>query len=85
MELPIDLIKSSPPLFKWKQAMHSLGGSRVVEHTGQLPPAVEGAVISLIKLAKAQEREIENLKKQLVESVTTFTKPPPAPATVKRK
>lgn len=63
MELPIDLTRSTPPHFKWKQVVNSVGGRRVVEHTGRLPPAVEDAVASLVKLAKKQARDIKEIEK----------------------
>ena len=65
MNLPIDVIpNTNPPRFRWRQRV-----TLPVPHTtvceGQLPHAVEEAVLTLIILAKQQAREIETLKKRV--------------------
>lgn len=83
MELPIQLIKYSPPHFKWKQVVNTIGGVRVLEHSGRLPPSVEEAVACLVRLAEDQAGQIKELTEQLAKerekpgvSETTFVKQP---------
>lgn len=76
MELPIDLTCDSPPQFKWKQVIHTIGGVHTLEHSGRLPPPVENAVAALVRIAKEQAKKIEELEasKKPDLSETTFVK-----------
>lgn len=82
-KLSIDVVPGTRPRhFRWKQVIETLAGERVVEHEGVLPPAVDDAVLALICLAKYQMKEIENLKKQVIELSSKKVDPPqlqPAP------
>lgn len=68
MKLPIDVIAgTSPPCFQWTQYVSTpVNGLTLVNHSGRLPPSVEGAVVALIELAKHQALEIEKLKRAKV-------------------
>ena len=44
MNLPIDVVKLSPPRFRWQQVVHG----QVIECEGMLPHGVEHAVVTLI-------------------------------------
>ncbi len=69
MNLPIDHIQgTNPPKFKWKQTVVTLTGSHTSECEGMVQITIEKALLELIGLAKQQEKEIETLKKDLVES-----------------
>lgn len=58
MNLPIDLIPdTSPPKFRWRQVVKTIGSIQVIEHEGHLTPSVEDAVVSLIHMLKTRETE----------------------------
>lgn len=66
MNLPIDVIpNSNPPRFRWTQLMDTAVGRRLVDLEGTLPPNVEGAVVALIRMARTQAEEIEQLRGQV--------------------
>ena len=46
--------------------VNSINGLHTVHMEGKLPPSVEGAVLALIALAKGQQRDIQELQKQIV-------------------
>lgn len=96
MKLPIDVVPNSRPLrFKWRQTVHNLSGTSVVELEGHLPPTVEQAVKELIeqfkekcgevqeltKLTREQAKELDGLRKAPTsdEQVTFSQKPTPPP------
>ena len=59
MNLPIDIIPNTiPPKFRWRQVISTPIGKKTVEHEGQLPPSVEGAIVALIGITK--QLAIEN-------------------------
>ena len=63
MTLPIDVIpNTSPARFRWRQLV-TTPTDKMVECEGALTSAAEGAVMSLIALAKRQEQEIEGLRR----------------------
>ncbi len=66
MNLPIELIPCSlPPRFRWRQLVDTPNGQRTIDHEGQMPVTIEGAVVSLIDVAKQQAQEIAGLNKRL--------------------
>lgn len=68
VELPIERVpNTSPPRFRWRQHVEALGGARMVEHEGTVPPTLESALIQLIVLAKQQARDIDNLQRMAEE------------------
>ena len=72
ISLPIDVVSgegSWPVQFRWKQAVHTVVGTKEVECTGSLAPSVEQAVVKLINLAKQQDVEIRKLK-DIISSLT---------------
>ena len=60
--MPIDVIAGNPPKFRWRQTVSTPVGTRVVEHEGLIPPSLEGAVASLIGIAKQLAAENEALR-----------------------
>lgn len=77
IELPIDVVPGrGPPRFRWRQMVSSPVGTKWVNHEGPLPPSVEEAVAALVRLAKQQAAEIEELRKPAALPVPT---PAPAP------
>lgn len=82
MNLPIDIIPgTNPPKFRWRQTVSTPNGLRVVDHTGNLPPTVEGAVLLLITLARQwsfeladQKKETEGLHAQLLAATDRIAK-----------
>ncbi len=71
MILPIDLVPNvHPPRFKWKQIVTTPVGNQTVAHEGRLPPAVELAVMDLIRVAHRQELEITKLQETVLEMDT---------------
>jgi hypothetical protein len=69
-DLPITVIRdTAPPKFRWTQLVDSPVGKRTVEHEGELPPSVEGAVRALIALAGNLAAENERLLR-LIEGQT---------------
>ena len=68
MLLPIDVLPgTSPPLFKWRQVVHTPSGSHTAECEGGLPVSVEQAVVSIISIAKQQAKDLEHSKKLIEE------------------
>lgn len=66
--LPIDVVpNTSPPRFRWSQMIQTPTGPRMIEHEGVLPPSVEGAVLSLITLAKRRQKDNDTLHERVAD------------------
>lgn len=51
--LPIDVVAgTSPPVFRWRQAVHTMNGTAHQECEGMLPASCERAVETLVGIAK---------------------------------
>ena len=61
--LPIDVVSDSPLRFKWRQDLCTVVGQYKISHEGALPSSVEEAVAELVRMAKAQSVEIEDLRR----------------------
>ena len=65
--LPIDIVPgSNPPIFRWQNKVRALDGIMMQVCEGSLPVSVEGAVASLIAIAKQLQHENKELCERLV-------------------
>lgn len=66
MELPIDISPEPGPLrFRWKQLIDTAIGPRSQVCEGPLNVSAEPALAALIRIAKEQAAEIDDLRKQV--------------------
>lgn len=78
VNLPIDVIPgSSPPRFRWRQLVDTIGGSRYVDMEGALAVGAEKAVAILIDVTKRLMIECATLRGQ-VEAAKMDIPPPPS-------
>ena len=74
LNLPIEVVGTNPPVFRWRQVVHTPIGPKVVDHSGPVPPTIEEALVALIGITRQQQQEIIGLRKQLEQAETTSKK-----------
>lgn len=66
MNLPIELVpNTSPPVFRWRQLVETLGGKQVIEHQEAVSPTMEVALVRLISAANQLAMENAALRGQV--------------------
>lgn len=65
-QLPINMVPNTdPPVFRWRHTVSTISGVTTQECEGQLPPSVEGAVKTLIGIAKQALMDNAGLRGQV--------------------
>ncbi len=76
MNLPIDVIPNSkPPRFRWKQAVSTPNGTKIIEYEGSVMLTIEQPLLELLALVRQQHLDNVELRKKL-ELLTPKAAPP---------